>query len=420
MREGWEIKTILELCEHKSQIVGGPFGSNLKVSDYKECGIPILRLQNIGKGHFIDKDIKYVSDEKAEELAYHSFESGDIILAKLGIPIGKTCIVPNDFKYGIVVADVVRIRPNKEAINYDFLTYFLNSDNSVNQLSKDIKGATRPRVNIAEVRNLKLGVPPLLEQKRIVSILDRAFEAIDKAKTNAEQNLINAKELFESYLQGVFDPSTRSGQGNKGDDWVEITLKEITSKIGSGATPRGGKASYKEEGISLVRSMNVHDFDFREKNLAFIDDKQATALSNVELQEDDVLLNITGASIARCCIIPKQYLPARVNQHVSIIRAKQNLVLPLFLASLLTSKFYKDQILNTGEQGATRQAITKVQLENFKIVMSKSIDVQKQIVQKLDALSTETKKLETVYQQKLDDFEELKKSILQKAFNGEL
>ena len=159
--DGWNEKTIIELCNHKSQIVGGPFGSNLKVKDYRESGIPILRLQNIGKGYFIDKDIKYVSEEKAKELEYHSFEAGDIVLAKLGIPIGKTCIVPDKFPFGIVVADVVRIRPNKSEINYDFLKHFLNSDNSVKQLTADIRGATRPRVNIAEVRNLKLSVPSI-------------------------------------------------------------------------------------------------------------------------------------------------------------------------------------------------------------------------------------------------------------------
>ncbi|MCD4759416.1 restriction endonuclease subunit S, partial [archaeon] len=262
------------------------------------------------------------------------------------------------------------------------------------------------------VKKVVLPIPPLPEQKRIVSILDKAFAQIAKAKANAEQNLKNAKELFESYLQGVFE--------NKGENWVEKKLKEVTTKIGSGATPRGGKASYKEEGISLVRSMNVHDFEFREKNLAFIDDEQANALSNVALQANDILLNITGASIARCCIVPKQYLPARVNQHVSIIRAKRDLVFPLFLASLLTSKFYKNQILETGEQGATRQAITKVQLENFKIIIPKTIEEQKQIVQKLDQLQAETKNLESIYQQKLEDLEGLKKSVLQKAFNGEL
>ena len=207
---------------------------------------------------------------------------------------------------------------------------------------------------------------------------------------------------------------------NKGEGWEEKKLIEITNKIGSGATPRGGNESYKSEGVSLVRSLNVHDFEFREKNLAFIDDQQAKELNNVTLQENDVLLNITGASIARCCVIPKKYLPARVNQHVSIIRAKRKLLDPILLNLLLTSKFYKDQLLFTGEQGATRQAITKAQLEIFEVSFPKNISEQKSLINKLDALSTETKKLESIYKQKISDLEELKKSVLQKAFSGEL
>ncbi len=103
--------------------------------------------------------------------------------------------------------------------------------------------------------------------------------------------------------------------------WSKIKLSDITSKIGSGATPRGGKSAYKAHGISLIRSMNVHDGEFIEKNLAFIDESQAKKLSNVIIEKNDVLLNITGASIARCCVVPSRILPARVNQHVSILRA---------------------------------------------------------------------------------------------------
>jgi len=97
-----------------------------------------------------------------------------------------------------------------------------------------------------------------------------------------------------------------------------VALKEITKKIGSGATPTGGKNSYKKEGISLIRSLNVYDFFFDYDDLAFIDDKQAAGLANVTVEQDDILLNITGASVARCCMVPDNVLPARVNQHVSM------------------------------------------------------------------------------------------------------
>ena len=130
-------------------------------------------------------------------------------------------------------------------------------------------------------------------------------------------------------------------------------MGEVTTKIGSGATPRGGNASYKEEGISLVRSMNVHDFYFREKKLAFIDKAQADALSNVTVQENDVLLNITGASIARCCIVPPDVLPARVNQHVSILRPKSDQLSARFLCYLMTSRLYKGILLGIGDEGGS-------------------------------------------------------------------
>jgi type I restriction enzyme S subunit len=166
--------------------------------------------------------------------------------------------------------------------------------------------------------------------------------------------------------------------------WSKKRLIEITEKIGSGATPRGGKDAYKESGISLFRSLNVYDGIFKNKNLAFIDEDQASKLSNVIVREGDVLLNITGASIARCCVAPSELLPARVNQHVAIIRPRLDHINSNFLAYLLASKQYKDALLNTGEKaGATRQALTKAQLENFEVTIPK-LSEQKRIVAILD------------------------------------
>ena len=223
MKHRWKPVTLSQLSKNKDAIVSGPFGSNLKAKDYRENGVPILRLQNIGKGYFIDKDIKYISKDKAEELKYHSFKTGDIVLAKLGMPIGKTCIIPESFPSGIIVADVVRIRPDKSIVDYKYLTYFLNTDFSVAQLTGNISGATRPRVNLSDVRGIELYLPSLSEQKRIVEILDEAFAAIDKAKANVEKNLQNAKELFESYLKNIFT--------NEGKGWKERRLDEVWRKV---------------------------------------------------------------------------------------------------------------------------------------------------------------------------------------------
>ena len=166
--------------------------------------------------------------------------------------------------------------------------------------------------------------------------------------------------------------------------WKEKKLGEITTKIGSGATPLGGENAYKSEGISLIRSLNVHDAGFKYKDLAFLDDPQANKLSNVIVESGDVLLNITGASIARCCIVPDDILPARVNQHVSIIRLVKDEMLPEFLHYVLISNEYKDSLLKTGEKGgSTRQALTKAQIEEFSIKYP-PLPEQQRIVSLLD------------------------------------
>lgn len=245
-----------------------------------------------------------------------------------------------------------------------------------------------------------------------MAILDRAFEGIDKAIAHTEQNLASARELFESYLNNIFT--------QKGDDWVEKKLGEVCDKIGSGATPKGGANSYKEEGISLIRSLNVYDWRFSINKLAFIDDEQAAKLNNVVIQKDDVLFNITGASIARCCVVPAELLPARVNQHVSILRPDQNQLLSWFLCYMLTSRPYKEMLFGIGDEGgSTRQAITKKQLQDLVVSFPES-STQSTIVNEVVQAYDKTQQLEALYTKKLESLKELKQSLLQKAFAGEL
>lgn len=402
MKQGWEKKKLGGVCKLTN-------GYAFQSKEYTNDGYFVIRIGNVQDGYIELNNPRYIrlSEEKQKKFI---LSEGDILVSLTG-NVGRVGEIKEEHLPAVLNQRVAKISLNSKSLQKAYLFYFLTSGYFITELIKAGRGAAQQNISTTDIENLIIPLPSLPEQQRIVAILDDAFAKIEKAKANAEQNLKNAKELFDSYLQGVFE--------NKGEDWEERKLIEITNKIGSGATPRGGNESYKSKGISLVRSMNVHDFEFREKNLAFIDDQQAKELNNVTLQENDVLLNITGASVARCCVIPKEFLPARVNQHVSIIRPKKEIIDPIFLNLLLTSKFYKDQLLFTGEQGATRQAITKAQLEVFKIAFPKSIKEQKSLMNKLEALSLETKKLETIYDQKIKDLEELKKSVLQKAFNGE-
>ena len=164
---------------------------------------------------------------------------------------------------------------------------------------------------------------------------------------------------------------------------MRCKLADICSKIGSGATPRGGKEAYCEKGISLVRSQNVLDFSFSHDGLAFINNEQAAKLSNVEVFDGDILLNITGDSVARACIMDSAFLPARVNQHVAIVRGRKSHVLNRYLLYFL--QWQKGYLLQLASAGATRNALTKGMLEQLEIDLP-SLDEQKRIVAMLGAL----------------------------------
>ena len=393
MKKEWQTKKLGEVCVvDKCQSV------------YKN--LPYVGLEHIESqtGRFIGSTEPFVVKSST-----FKFSSEHVLYGRLRPYLNKVMLP--DFK-GHCSTEIFPFKPCPGLLRR-FLQYWFLRDETVKQIDATSTGARMPRANMNAVLGFVFPLPPFPEQKRIVGILDEAFEGIAIAKANAEKNLQNAHAIFESHLQFVF---TQRGEG-----WVENNLKSLTTKIGSGATPRGGEESYKSKGISLIRSLNVHDLGFKYRKLAFLDDVQADELSNVEVQQHDVLLNITGASVARCCIVPMDILPARVNQHVSIIRPIADKLEADFLHYLLISKFYKDQLLQTGaEGGSTRQAITKSQIQDFSIKYPATLREQRSIVADLDAMFAETQRLESIYQQKLAALEELKKSLLHQAFTGEL
>ena len=175
-------------------------------------------------------------------------------------------------------------------------------------------------------------------------------------------------------------------------------LSSITSKIGSGLTPRGGNSVYTDSGISLIRSQNVLDMDFSTENLAYIDEIQAEKLNNVIVEKNDILLNITGDSIARCTIVPEEILPARVNQHVSIIRCKNTEQSKYVMYYL---QYIKKYLLQISKVGGTRNALTKEAISKLPIKISedwnristildnidRKIKINNQINQELEAMA---------------------------------
>ncbi len=397
---GWELKKLSELS---ILITDGVHNS----PQYVDNGIPMLDSKHIDDHYNIDDSNpeKFISEETDNLLSKRCKpQKNDVLISSRG-SIGKIAIVKEKQNFNIM-GNIILIR-SSDKLNVKFLTYSIS--NSLEKLQKISKGAAQKGLYLNQVRDFEIPLPSLSEQERIISKLDLLFQKIDKSIELHQKNIDEADTFIESVLDEVF-----------GELEVEknVSLKEITTKIGSGATPSGGEKSYKTEGISLIRSMNVHDYGFRFKNLAFIDDTQAKKLSNVTVETNDVLLNITGASVARCCIVDESILPARVNQHVSIIRLKNDM-LPRFLHYYLISPSIKSDLLFGSSGGATREAITKSMIEGFTVPLP-PLSVQHKIINYLDSISGKMEKVKTIQKEKMDSLKALKASILDKAFRGEL
>ena len=175
--------------------------------------------------------------------------------------------------------------------------------------------------------------------------------------------------------------------GTASDGWVSLSLGEVCTKIGSGATPRGGEEVYLKDGpYALIRSQNVYNHRFNHDGLAFINQHQATELNNVEVFADDVLLNITGDSVARACQVAPDVLPARVNQHVAIIRPDPHKLSPHFLRYFLVCPEIQAMLLSWAGSGGTRNALTKGMIESFDVQAPMDVDEQRAIAHILGTL----------------------------------
>ena len=320
MKEGWDYK---KLGEVTTKICDGSHNppKGVEHSEY-----PMLSSKNIFFDRFDYDSPRYLSEgDFTEENKRTNISDGDVLLTIVGT-VGRTCCVTKPFIPFTLQRSVAVLKPQKTIITSRFLMYSLHSLSNI--WESEAKGVAQKGVYLKQVSNISIPIPTITEQNDIVCELDLLSGVIEKQKAQLEE----LDKLAQSIFYDMFgDPVTNE----KG--WEIKKLKNIVSKIGSGATPRGGNQSYKDEGVSLIRSMNVHNNFFIYDDLAFIDDEQAALLNNVIVESNDVLLNITGASVARCCMVPDDVLPARVNQHVCIIRPIKDLANSIYLNRFFTS-----------------------------------------------------------------------------------
>jgi len=212
---GWVSVRLEDLVLNpKSDLVDGPFGSNLKSSEYVDSGVPVLKIQNIKANRFVRKRLSYVTTEKAAQLDRHSFVAGDLMITKLGEPLGLCCKVPDDLAHGVFVADLMRLRPSPMIVDSAFLLHAINSVVVQNQFKEITKGTTRQRVNLTIVRDIQISLPPLAEQHRIVAKIEELFSELDQGvaslKTAREQLKVYRQSLLKNAFEGKLTAAWRA------------------------------------------------------------------------------------------------------------------------------------------------------------------------------------------------------------------
>lgn len=360
----------------------------------------LLRANNIDDGKINFDDVVYVDKSKVSDEQY--LRKGDILIcASSGSKnlVGKAASVDFDREctFG---AFCKAVRPNEDVV--DYLGVYFQSPVYRRKISEVAIGANINNIRNEHIDELEVPLFSRDEQQEIVKKIQLVLDIISKRK----DEISSLDDLIRARFVELFGDPVHNTKG-----WNTDTCKNLTSKIGSGATPKGGRESYGTEGISLIRSMNVYNKRFEYKDLAYITDEQADKLSNVTIEENDVLLNITGASVARCCVVPKDLIPARVNQHVAIVRCKDRL-LPEFLCNMFTENSYQRLLWSIATSGgATREAITKQQIEDLVLIVP-PIELQEQFA----AFVHQVDKSKVAVQKALDETQILFDSLMQKYF----
>lgn len=384
-------------------------GASIK-QDKLVDGVPITRIETIVDGLI---DLNRLGYASVKDESYENFylNDGDILMSHINSisHLGKVAIFENRNEKIIHGMNLLCLKANSEKLFPKYAFYYLKSlqfRSSIKKITK--KSVNQASFNISNLKEIEIPIPEtLFDQIRIANILNKTDNLISQRK----ESIHLLDEFLKSTFLEMFGDPVRNEKG-----WEKVKLSDVCLKIGSGATPRGGKESYQKVGISLIRSLNVHNDKFFYKDLALIDDRQADELKNVILEPNDVLLNITGASVARCCVVPKDILPARVNQHVSILRPFNKVLNPIFLSRMFTNETFQSYLIKRSKtKGATREAITKEEIEKM-IVPAPTIALQIQFAHIVE--KTET--LKSQYQKSLGVIENLYGSLSQKAFRGEL
>jgi type I restriction enzyme S subunit len=383
MKHGWEPKRLDDVCELITCGVAAR-------PQYIDEGIPFLSAKNVKDGKIVWNGFNCISEQTHKELTKNNKPLlGDILYTRVG-SYGEAAVIEDDYEFSVFVS-LTLIKVDKNILDNYFLKHYLNSNDIKKLAKKSISSSGVGNLNVGTVREFPIYLPTLSEQQRIVTILDEAFETIAKAKANAEQNLKNAKELFESVKLQIFKDLAHV------DSKVPIAsvCKEI---FAGGDAPKENFSDEKTEKYNIPIIANAV------KNNGLYGYTDLKRVNN-----PSITIAARGSGTGHTEIRYEPFFPI-----VRLIVLTPN-------DEIITLEFLKFSIQNLEilSSGSAIPQLTIPMIKDYSISLP-SIPEQQNITQKLDVLSVETKRLEFIYKKKIKDLDELKKSILQKAFNGEL
>ncbi|EOA5139717.1 MULTISPECIES: restriction endonuclease subunit S [Campylobacter] len=397
--QGWKMETLGEiLSSDKYSIKRGPFGSALKKSFFIEKGIRIFEQYNP-----INNDPHwkryFISHEKFQELEAFKATEGDLLISCSGT-LGKIVELPKDTEMGIINQALLKIRLNNIKILNSYFIYYFNSPIMQEKILESTLGSAIK--NIASVKILKqieIPLPPLKEQERIVGILDESFAKIDKSIKILEQDLLNLDELMQSALQKAFNPLKDNAKENYKlpQSWEWKSLEEISENISAG----GDKPKNCTESKTAKNQIPVYANGVNNNGLVGYTDK-ATII------KPSLTISARG-TIGFVCIRKEPYFP--IVRLISLIPCENILCLHYLY-------FCLNFFIAKGE-GSSIPQLTIPKFKSLQIPLP-PLKEQEQIAEHLDFIFEKTKALKELYTKELKDYEELKQSLLDKAFKGEL
>lgn len=406
----WKLEKNKHCFELTKNIVGGNFLS--------------YELLSLTKKGIVIKDVNNSFGKVPESYeTYQSVKKGQLVLCLFDLDC--SAVFSGLSNHNGMISPAYKVYDCKNNIDKKYAAYWFDycfDGRKYKIYSKSLRYV----VNADDFGDIEIILPPLSEQKRIADFLDIKVTEIDKIISDTKASIENYKEYKQSVITEAVTkgldknvPMKDSGIEWIGEipvDWRLGKIKSCVTKVGSGKTPKGGGDVYSSEGVLFLRSQNVYDTGLVLDDPTYISEEIDEEMKNTRVMDKDVLLNITGGSIGRCCIYDKSYGKANVNQHVSIIRLKQDIMFPEYMHYYWLSSLGKMSV-NLYQTGGNREGMSADAIKNSPIIYT-SISTQKEIIAFLDSKCAEIDNIILEKEKLITNLEEYKKSLIYEYVTG--